>query len=65
MKIYIISKGAIQELGEFCLLSVEKAFADKAKAEEYAKAHPVVWNEKINGVSCVCERAIHEVELEQ
>lgn len=65
MKIYIVIKAALQEMGEFTLVSTEKAFQSKDKAEAYVKTFPsAVWNEKINSIPCVVELAIHEIELE-
>ena len=65
MKIYTVVRAALQEMGEFTMVTTERAFVDKAKAEAYVGAGPTVWNEKIQNVNYVCERAIHEVELEQ
>lgn len=65
MTIYVVIRAALQEMGEFTMVTSERAFTDKNKAEAYVKAHPTVWHENVQGVNYVCERAIHEVELEQ
>ena len=62
--IYVCIKAALQQFGEFTMVTTERAFKDKAKAEEYIKSVPVVWEETISGVMYKCERAVHEVELE-
>jgi len=65
MEIFVVIKAALQSGGEYTLVSTEKAFSDKAKAEEYIKTLPTVWVEKINGLDFYCERAIHIVELDK
>ncbi len=62
--IYVVIKAALQSFGEFTMVTTERAFMDKAKAEEYIKSVPVVWEETQQGVKFKCERALHEVELE-
>jgi len=64
MKIYVVVRAALQEFGEFTMVTTEAAFKDKVKAEEFVRRGPTVWNEKIQNVNYVCERAFHEVELE-
>lgn len=64
MQIYVVVKMALQYLGEYTLGAVEKAFSDKAKAEEYMKSLPVVWEETVQGIPFRCERAVHVVEVE-
>lgn len=63
VKIYVVVRAALQEFGEFTMVTTEKAFTDKSKAEAFVKAYPVTWNENLQGVNYVCERAIHEVDL--
>jgi hypothetical protein len=63
-KIYVVIKSGLHELGEMSIATSEAAFSTKEKAEAYMKAHPTVWNEKVNNVNFFCERAIHEVELD-
>jgi hypothetical protein len=63
--IYVVFKVGRQVDGEYVMISVEKAFANSQQAEEYWKKQSVtVWREIIEGVECHCERAVHEVELE-
>ena len=64
MKIYVIIKAALQANGEFTKVQTEKAFSDKQKAEDYFKVQKNTWVENENGVTFLCERAIHEVEME-
>ena len=64
MSIFVVFKVARQELGEFVFVSAEKAFQTNAGAEAYFAAKAKEWQENIQGTSCHCYRAIHEVELE-
>ncbi len=64
-KIYVIVRAALQEFGEFTMVTTEAAFTDKSKAEAFVAKGNAVWNEKFQNVNYVCERVIHEVELEE
>lgn len=62
--IYVVVKGALNQHGTLMKCAAERAFTDKAKAAEYAKNLPVVWEEQADNMSWYCERGIHEIELD-
>ncbi len=64
MKVYVIMKVALQEMGEFAMGSIEKIFDDKAKAEAFVKNKNAIWTESNQGVNYYCERSITESEVE-
>lgn len=64
MKVYVVVSVARQELGEYIFVTTEKAFSDRPKAEEYLRSRATQWKESIQGVTCTCERGIHEIEVE-
>ena len=64
MKVYVIMKVALQEIGEFAMGSIEKIFDSQAKAEAFMKSKQAVWTESNQGVSYYCERTITEAEVE-
>jgi hypothetical protein len=64
MKVYVIMKVALQELGEFSMGSIEKIFDTQAKAEAYVKGKNAIWTENNQGVNYYCERSITESEVE-
>lgn len=63
--IYTIIKVAREVAGEFVMVATEKAFVEKANAEKYLTTVSIVWEEKVSGFHCQCERGIHEVVLEE
>lgn len=64
MKIYIVVKAGLEEMGTLMLASVERAFTDKARAAEYIKGLPAVWRERLGDLDYNCERSVIEVDLE-
>lgn len=68
MKIFAVVTVARQVEGEYVVVKFEKAFTRASKADEYSKNLAKVYTETIQSpagpVSCVCERGVIEVEVE-
>lgn len=68
MTIFVITTVGRQTEGEMISVRFEKAFSDRVKAENYVKQLTKNYVENVptpNGViQFVCERGIHEVDLD-
>ena len=64
MKVDVVLSIARMEMGEYIFVTSEKAFSDRQKAEEYLKSKAINWKETVQGVECICERGLHEIEME-
>jgi hypothetical protein len=64
MEVYVIIKSGLHEHGDLTVVSTEKVFQDKAKAEAYMREKPTIWEENINNIKFYCERALHTANLE-
>ncbi|RTK97715.1 MAG: hypothetical protein EKK64_00435 [Neisseriaceae bacterium] len=68
MKLFSIISVARQVDGEFVVIKVEKTFKTASKADEYVKQLSARYTENIDTpsgpVSCVCERGIFEIEVD-
>lgn len=69
MKVFSIISVARQVDGEFVIIKVEKSFKSANKADEFFKTLSARYTESIDTlsgpISCVCERGIFEVEVEE
>lgn len=69
MKIFAIISVARQCDGEFVIIKAEKAFKNASKADEYASGLAKRYAEAISTpsglISCICERGVFELELEE
>jgi len=64
MTVYIIVNVARQMEGEYVFVQSEKGFTSREAAEAYYRDKQKVWRESIQGVTCECERVIHEVVID-
>ncbi|MEI8270379.1 MAG: hypothetical protein WCG45_03335 [bacterium] len=68
MKLFSIISVARQVDGEFVVIKIEKTVKTASKADEYVKKLSVKYTENIDTpsgpVSCVCERGIFEIEVD-
>lgn len=64
MKAYVVISIARQIQGEFVFITTDKGFTDRALAEIYLRGKGMNWKETIQGIECVCEKGIHEVDID-
>jgi hypothetical protein len=68
MTVHIVTNVARQVEGDYIFVQVEKAFTDKAKADEYLKSQVKYTTRNITtpagDVECLVERGLLEVEVE-
>jgi hypothetical protein len=68
MTVHIITNVARQVEGDYIFVQVEKAFSDKAKADEYLKSQVKYTTRQIDTpagpVECLVERGLLEIEVE-
>lgn len=70
MKAFCIISVARQVDGEYIVVKVEKAFSSREKADAIARDLAHRYHENIsmaNGtsISCVCERGVFEIDIEE
>ena len=70
MKVFFVVTIARQMEGEVVSVRFDKAFTTASKADEYAKTLAKVFNETIvvpdyGPVNFVCERGVHEIDVEE
>lgn len=69
MKIFFVVSVGRQIEGEMISIKFEKAYKQASKADEYAKGLAKVYNETVQTeqgpVEFLCERGVHEAELEE
>ena len=62
--VYIILKAGKPEAGDFVLATVERVFQHRAVAEDFIKNSKTIWEEVVQGVTCICERSVIEAIVE-
>lgn len=69
MKVFAIVTIARQVDGEYCIVKVEKAFTNAARADEESKKLARNYAETINTpngmIPCVCERGVFEIDVDE
>jgi len=69
MKIFAVVTVATEIEGRFTAVRFEKAFSSASKAESYVKDLAKTWREMVQmpqgHIDCMCERGVHELEVEE
>ena len=69
MKVFAIVTVATEIEGRFTAVRFEKSFLQATKAQEYVSKLSSNWQETIQmgneSVACICERAVHELDVEE
>jgi len=69
VKVFCVATVGRQMEGEMITIRFEKAFTQASKADEYAKTLSQSYTEMIDtphgSVQFVCQRSVHEVEVEE
>lgn len=70
MKAFAIVSVARQVDGEYVVVKIDKAFLNREKAQTFAQNLAMRYNEQISmpdgtSISCICERGIFEIEIEE
>lgn len=61
--IFIVIRVDKEATTEFVSIAVDKVFETEEEATIYLSDKDKIWNESINNIPCICERAILSVEL--
>lgn len=69
MKVFAVVTVATEIDGRVTVVKFEKAFAQAGKADEYVKSLAPKWREVIQqgnaSIDCMCERGVHELDVEE
>lgn len=70
MKAFALISVARQVDGEYVIVKVEKAFSTREKADQVARDLAYRYHENIpmpdgTSLSCVCERGVFEIDIEE
>jgi hypothetical protein len=69
MKVFVVMSVARQVQGEYVVAKIEKAFKKASKADEYSKSLAKRYTESIptpsGPITCVCERGVFEVDVDE
>jgi len=69
MKVFAVVTVATEIEGRYTAVKFEKAFTQASKADEYVKGLSKQWREVIKqgnaSIDCVCERHVHELDVEE
>jgi len=69
MKVFAVVTVATEIEGRFTAVRFEKAFISASKAENYVKDLAKTWREIVQmpqgNIDCMCERGVHELDVEE